>query len=79
LPSILPKQLGAAATSANVGTYQGRRAIEDATKACELHSWKMADGLLALSSAYAESGDFDAAVRWWAKGDELSQPRFECK
>ena len=51
----------------------GQQAIEDATKACELHSWKIADDLFALAAAYAEAGDFNAADSWWLKADELKR------
>ncbi len=55
----------------------GKQAVEDATKACELHSWKDPDDLTALSAAYAEAGDFDAAFSWLAKADELAHARRE--
>ena len=49
----------------------GKQAVQDATRACELESWKNPDFLAALSAAYAEAGDFDAAFSWLAKADEL--------
>ena len=53
----------------------GKQAVEDATKACELHGWKDPNHLTALSAAYAEAGDFDAAFSWQSKADELAQAR----
>ncbi len=47
------------------GRYRdGKRAVELATRACEMSDWKYDKGLLALAAAYAESGDFEKAVQW---------------
>ncbi len=42
----------------------GRRAVADARKACELTKWKDPACLDTLAAAYAETGDFDSAVRY---------------
>jgi tetratricopeptide (TPR) repeat protein len=42
----------------------GKQAVEDATKACELSEWQNPLYLAGLAMAYAESGDFDSAVKW---------------
>jgi tetratricopeptide (TPR) repeat protein len=45
----------------------GAKAIEDATKACELTDWKYPYCLGTLAAAYAEAGQFDKAVEWQKK------------
>lgn len=40
----------------------GRRAVEDAMKACELTQWKDVESVDTLAAAYAESGDFQKAI-----------------
>jgi len=42
----------------------GARAIQLATKACELTEWKNGGYLDTLAAAYARSGDFAQAVKW---------------
>ena len=41
----------------------GRRAVEDAGRACELTGWKAFDALTAMAAAAAEHGDFEAATK----------------
>jgi len=42
----------------------GKEAVEDATKACELTNWKRWDWIDTLAAAYAETGNFEQAVRY---------------
>ena len=49
----------------------GKRAVESATRACELTGWINPNYLDTLAAAYAEAGNFNAAVRWEARGLEL--------
>ena len=50
------------ATSANNQIRDGKIAVEVATKACELTSWKDSENLDTLAAGYAESGNWAKAV-----------------
>jgi tetratricopeptide (TPR) repeat protein len=59
------------ATSPDAKARDGKRAVESATKACELTAWKDAALLDTLAAAYAEAGDFDSAVTWQTRSNAL--------
>ncbi len=48
----------------------GKKAVEYATKACELTNWKISQFLDTLAAAYAENNEFDKAVQWEKKALE---------
>ncbi len=53
----------------------GSRAVELATRACELTDWKQTFYFDTLAAGYAESGDFDSAVQWQTKATEGAPPK----
>jgi tetratricopeptide (TPR) repeat protein len=58
-------------TSPKDEVRDGKRAIELATKACEVTNYEMPHILSTLAAAYAETGDFDNAIKWSKKCIEL--------
>lgn len=60
------------ATCPNEKYRDGAKAVENATKACELSGWKVANNLSTLAAAYAEVGQFDKAVETQQKAKDLA-------
>jgi tetratricopeptide (TPR) repeat protein len=61
------------ATCPDVKFRDGKKALEAATRACELASWKKAYVLDTLAAAYAEDGKYADAVRWQKKAVEIAE------
>ena len=66
-PGLLNNLAWVLATSPDDELRDGKRALELATKACELTDYKQAHILSTLASAYAELGDFEKARDWSEK------------
>src|SRR5690606_517865 len=65
------------ATSPTDELRNGKRAVELATKACELTEYKMPHILSTLAASYAEAGDFDKATEWAQKAIDLDKTENE--
>jgi tetratricopeptide (TPR) repeat protein len=61
------------AASSNDERRNGKKAVEYATKACELSGWKNASYLSTLAAAHAECGNFADAIRWQDKAILLAR------
>ena len=60
------------------GKYRdGNKAIENATRACELSQWAKPDCLGTLAAAYAEAGEFELAIKWQATAIEFATPDYD--
>jgi serine/threonine-protein kinase len=51
----------------------GRRALECATRACELTEWQTPGFLDTLAAAHAEAGSFAEAAKWAERAAELAE------
>lgn len=65
------------ATSPEDDIRNGKRALEMGLKACELTEYGQAHILSTLAAAYAETGDFENAVKWSQKSVDLGDKEIQ--
>jgi tetratricopeptide (TPR) repeat protein len=61
---VLERRAWLRATCPDASLRNGRSAIDDAKKACSMTKWKEAGPIDTLAAAYAETADFDSAIRY---------------
>jgi len=73
-PALLNNLAWVLATSPDEEVRDGDRAIDLATKACELTNYNKPHILSTLAAAFAESGNFDSAIEWSQKAVNMDDP-----
>ena len=60
------------AACADAKHRNGRKAVKDALRACELTDWKKPEALDTLAASFAETGDFENAIKWESRAIEIA-------
>lgn len=72
-PGILNNLAWVLATSPEEGVRDGKRSITLATKACETTNYELPHIISTLAAGYAETGDFESAMKWSKQAVSLSK------
>ena len=78
-PGVLNNLAWLLATSPDEAIRDGKRAIELATKACEVTKWKQPHIISTLAAGYAETGDFETARKYSQQAVESEDGAEEVK
>jgi tetratricopeptide (TPR) repeat protein len=70
-PAVLNEFAWFLATCPDQSQRNGKQAVQYAAKACELTEWKIANYIGTLAAAYAETGDFDTAMKYQKQVKEI--------
>lgn len=73
LQLILNERAWLRATCPDASIRNGKLAVADAKRACQISNWKNSRNIDTLAAACAEAGDFDSAVRYEQQAIALNQ------
>lgn len=76
-PALLNNLAWVLATSPDAEIRNGKRAVELATKACDLTDYNKPHILSTLAAAFAENGDFETAIEWSQKAVDMNDSEQE--
>ncbi len=65
------------ATCPEASIRNGQLAVADAMKACKLNGWTLGSSIDTVAAAYAETGDFDSAVRYQQRATNVLTGNFQ--
>ena len=80
-PTVLMMKARIQATARDDRLRDGKAAVENAKKACDIVGYRQFLGVEALAAAYAEAGNFEEAVSWANKALDLApeKSKKECR